>query len=107
MNASNTVTATPTDSVELELRRIRAMIDRLDQQMKAILAERNRWVRAAARCKRNLAGQPEHVDQAMARAIVMAGRCCADALVVERSVQDRIAAYLKSELAALRALDRH
>ena len=78
---------------------IRAEIDRLDDQLVALLAQRSAYVLAAAQFKRNAAEvvAPARVEQVIARVRALAASHGASADVVERIYRELIAAFTDAE----------
>ena len=81
------------------LAEIRAQIDRLDQAMVELLAQRGSYVLAAARFKHSEAEvtAPQRVEQVIARVRAMAQTQGASPDVVERVYRELIAAFTEAE----------
>ena len=80
---------------------IRAQIDRLDQEIVALLAERGAYVRQAARFKRTEAEAraPERVEQVIGRVRELAEQWRLSPEVAERVYRAMIGAFVELELA--------
>jgi isochorismate pyruvate lyase len=80
---------------------IRAQIDRLDQEIVALLAERGAYVRQAARFKRTEAEAraPERVEQVIGRVRELAEQWRLEPDVAERVYRAMIGAFVELELA--------
>ncbi|MGY1607311.1 chorismate mutase [Geodermatophilus sp. SYSU D00700] len=79
---------------------VRSAIDRLDEDLVALLARRERLVRAAARFKTDAAAvrAPGRVEQVVARARRLAAARGASPEVAERVYRAMIAAFVDLEL---------
>ena len=78
---------------------VRAEIDRLDERIVGLLAQRGSYVLAAARFKRSEAevSAPQRVEQVIARVRAMAQTQGASPDVVERVYRELIAAFTDAE----------
>lgn len=85
-----------------DLAGVRAAVDALDDEVVALLARRERLVRAAGRLKADAAAvrSPDRVEQVVARVRALAGEHGASPVVVERVYRAMIAAFVDLELAA-------
>lgn len=90
------------DGQPASLAEVRAGIDDVDQRLVAVLADRERLVRAAAAFKSDTAAvrAPARVEQVVAAARARAVALGADADVVERTYRAMVAAYVDLELTA-------
>ncbi len=81
------------------LAQVRAEIDRLDEQIVSLLAERGGYVLAAARFKNSAeeVRAPQRVEQVIARVREAALRQGALPEVVERTYRTMIAAFIEAE----------
>ncbi len=81
------------------LAQLRAEIDRLDEQIVSLLAERGGYVLAAARFKHSAdeVRAPQRVEQVLARVRDLALRQGALPDVVERTYRTMIAAFIEAE----------
>ncbi|MBX3644733.1 MAG: chorismate mutase [Rubrivivax sp.] len=81
------------------LAQVRAEIDRLDEQVVQLLAERGRYVLAAARFKHSAAEvrAPQRVEQVVARVRALAEQHGALPEVVERVYRELIEAFTEAE----------
>ena len=81
------------------LAQVRAEIDRLDEQLVPLLAERGRYVLAAARFKNSPdeVRAPQRVEQVIDRVRSLAQRHGALPEVVERTYRTMIAAFIEAE----------
>jgi isochorismate pyruvate lyase len=88
------VTCTP-------LEEVRNNIDRLDQQIVTLLAERGRYVSQAARFKKDTDGvkAPQRVEQVIAKVRDLAQAVGANPEVTEQVYRAMIAAFIQQELA--------
>ena len=82
------------------LEHVRENIDRLDQQIVTLLAERGRYVSQAARFKKDADGvkAPQRVEQVIAKVRGIAVETGASPEVVERVYRAMIAAFIDEEL---------
>jgi nicotinamidase-related amidase/chorismate mutase len=82
------------------LEQVRTAIDRIDRDMVALLAERGRYVREAARFKtsENAVRAADRVEQVIARARSTAAEFGADPAVAERVYRAMIEAFIEAEL---------
>jgi len=80
---------------------VRAAIDRIDRDLVRLVAERGRWVDAAAGFKRTEAEAraPARVEQVVANAGRSAAAFGADPAVVEATYRAMIAAFVERERA--------
>ena len=83
-----------------DLAGVRAAIDALDEELVALLARRERLVRAAARFKTDAAAvrAPGRVEQVVARARRLAGTSGGSPEVAERVYRAMVAAFVDLEL---------
>jgi len=83
------------------LAEVREHIDRIDQQLVALIAERGRWVQQAARFKSDADAvrAPQRVEQVIAKVRALAAEHAADPTVVEAVYRAMIAAFIQAELA--------
>lgn len=88
------------------LQAVRHAIDRIDQQMLALLAERGAYVQQAARFKRDAADvpAPQRVEAVIAGVLAQARAIGADPAVAEATWRAMITAFIHSELTAYAAL---
>lgn len=84
---------------------VRAAIDRIDRKIVPLIAERARWVEAAARLKRSddEARAPARVDEVVAGVTRLADEHGAPRQVVEAAYREMIAAFIELERARLAA----
>ena len=82
------------------LEQVRTAIDRIDRDLVALLAERGRYVREAARFKtsENAVRAADRVEQVLARARSTAEELGADPSVTERVYRAMIEAFIETEL---------
>ncbi len=80
---------------------VRDNIDRLDQQIVTLLAERGRFVSQAARFKKDTDGvkAPQRVEQVIAKVRGLAESVGASPEVTEQVYRAMIAAFIEQELA--------
>ena len=85
---------------------VRQQIDRIDQQLVSLLAERGDYVRQAARFKADAAAvaAPQRVAAVLARVDALAGELGADRQVVAAVWRAMIDAFIVAEQAAHAAL---
>ena len=85
---------------------VRNNIDRLDQQIVTLLAERGRYVSQAARFKKDTDGvkAPQRVEQVIAKVRELSETVGANPEVTEQVYRAMIAAFIEQELAEHRAL---
>lgn len=88
------------------LEQVRSNIDRLDQQIVTLLAERGRYVSQAARFKKDTDGvkAPQRVEQVIAKVRELSETVGANPEVTEQVYRAMIAAFIEQELAEHRAL---
>lgn len=88
------------------LEEVRNNIDRLDQQIVTLLAERGRYVSQAARFKKDTDGvkAPQRVEQVIAKVRDLAQNLGANSEVTEQVYRAMIAAFIQQELAEHAAL---
>ena len=88
------------------LEQVRNNIDRLDQQIVTLLAERGRYVSQAARFKKDTDGvkAPQRVEQVIAKVRDLAQAVGANPEVTEQVYRAMIAAFIQQELAEHAAL---
>jgi isochorismate pyruvate lyase len=88
------------------LEEVRNNIDRLDQQIVTLLAERGRYVSQAARFKKHTDGvkAPQRVEQVIAKVRDLAQAVGANPEVTEQVYRAMIAAFIQQELAEHAAL---
>ena len=81
------------------LAQVREQIDRIDDQVVRLLAERGTWVLAAARFKRSPeeVRAPQRVEQVIARVRALAEQHGAMPDVVERVYRELIQAFTEAE----------
>src|SRR5687768_15363249 len=81
------------------LETVRAVIDEIDRRLVALVAERERWVRQAARFKSSRAEveAPVRVEQVIAKVRRLADDAGASPKVVERLYRAMIAAFIDLE----------
>jgi isochorismate pyruvate lyase len=86
---------------------VRAEIDRIDRQLVELVAEREQWVRQAARFKNNRAEveAPARVEQVIGKVRGLASEAGASPEVVERLYRAMIAAFIELEHAEREAVD--
>lgn len=85
---------------------VRDNIDRLDQQIVTLLAERGRYVSQAARFKKDTDGvkAPQRVEQVITKVRELSETVGANPEVTEQVYRAMIAAFIEQELAEHRAL---
>ena len=85
---------------------VRNNIDRLDQQIVTLLAERGRYVSQAARFKKDTDGvkAPQRVEQVITKVRELSETVGANPEVTEQVYRSMIAAFIEQELAEHRAL---
>lgn len=78
---------------------VRSAIDQIDFMLVGLLAERGRYVREAARFKRNQAevSAPERARQVIDKAVTNASRVGASPEVVEAVYRSMVAAFIQLE----------
>jgi len=88
------------------LEEVRNNIDRLDQQIVTLLAERGRYVSQAARFKKDTDGvkAPQRVEQVITKVRELSETVGANPEVTEQVYRAMIAAFIEQELAEHRAL---
>jgi isochorismate pyruvate lyase len=86
---------------------VRAEIDRIDRQLVELVAEREQWVRQAARFKTSRAEveAPARVEQVIGKVRGLASEAGASPEVVERLYRAMIAAFIELEHAEREAGD--
>ncbi len=87
------------DPVAASLDEVRAAIDQIDRRLVELVAEREQWVRQAARFKSSRAdvGAPARVEQVITRVRGLAESAGASPEVVERLYRAMIAAFIELE----------
>ena len=90
------------------LEEVRNNIDRLDQQIVTLLAERGRYVSQAARFKKDTDGvkAPQRVEQVIAKVRGLSEAVGANPEVTEQVYRAMIAAFIQQELAEHSVLTR-
>ena len=93
------------------LEEVRSNIDRLDQQIVSLLAERGHYVSQAARFKKDTDGvkAPQRVEQVISKVRNLSQTVGANPDVTEQVYRAMIAAFIQQELvehAALAGVDR-
>jgi isochorismate pyruvate lyase len=90
------------------LEEVRDNIDRLDQQIVSLLAERGHYVSQAARFKKDTDGvkAPQRVEQVIAKVRDLSHTLGANPDVTEQVYRAMIAAFIQQELAEHAALGR-
>ncbi|PIB50752.1 chorismate mutase [Pseudomonas sp. 2995-1] len=85
---------------------VRNNIDRLDQQIVTLLAERGRYVSQAARFKKDTDGvkAPQRVEQVITKVRELSETVGANPEVTEQVYRAMISAFIEQELAEHRAL---
>ena len=88
------------------LEEVRTNIDRLDQQIVTLLAERGRYVSQAARFKKDTDGvkAPQRVEQVIGKVRTLADELGANPDVTESVYRAMIAAFIEQELAEHKTL---
>lgn len=88
------------------LEQVRANIDRVDQQIVALIAERGAYVKQAAAFKKTTADvrAPQRVEQVIEKVIGVAHSLGANAAVTEQVYRAMISGFINSELAEHAAL---
>ena len=88
------------------LEEVRSNIDRLDQQIVTLLAERGQYVSQAARFKKDTDSvkAPQRVEQVIAKVRDLSHSVGANPEVTEQVYRAMIAAFIKQELAEHAAL---
>ena len=83
------------------LEQIRSNIDRIDQQIVALIAERGAYVKQAAAFKTTTADvrAPQRVEQVIGKVIGLAHSLGANAAVTEQVYRAMISGFINSELA--------
>ncbi|NVZ21163.1 chorismate mutase [Pseudomonas costantinii] len=91
------------------LEQVRENIDRLDQQIVTLLAERGRYVSQAARFKKDTDGvkAPQRVEQVIAKVRGLSQTVGANPEVTEQVYRAMIAAFIQQELNEHAALAIH
>ena len=86
----------PCESLEA----VRTEIDRIDQAIVQLIAERGEYVSQAARFKNSTADvkAPQRVEQVIAKALANAEECGASRAVVEAVYRSMISAFIEVEL---------
>ena len=92
----------PCTSIE----QVRSQIDRIDQQIVALLAERGAYVKQAAAFKVSTddVRAPQRVEQVIGKVVALAHAVGANPAVTEQVYRAMIAGYIDSELAEHAAL---
>lgn len=92
----------PCDSIE----QVRSNIDRIDQQIVALLAERGAYVKQAATFKTSTADvrAPQRVEQVIGKVVALAHSLGANPTVTEQVYRAMISGFIDSELAEHAAL---
>jgi isochorismate pyruvate lyase len=87
------------EPVAASLDDVRAAIDQIDRRLVALVAERERWVRQAARFKTSRADveAPARVEQVIGKVRQLADEAGASPEVVERLYRAMIAAFIELE----------
>lgn len=87
----------PCGSIE----QVRSNIDRIDQQIVALLAERGAYVKQAAAFKTSTADvrAPQRVEQVIGKVVALAHSLGANPTVTEQVYRAMIAGFIDSELA--------
>ena len=87
------------EPVATSLDDVRAAIDQIDRRLVALVAERERWVRQAARFKSSRADveAPARVEQVIGKVRRLAEEAGASPEVVERLYRAMIAAFIELE----------
>ena len=100
--SSNINPIQPCNSIE----QVRSNIDRIDQQIVTLLAERGAYVRQAAAFKTTTADvrAPQRVEQVIGKAVALAHAVGANPAVTEQVYRAMIAGFIDSELAEHAAL---
>jgi len=95
----------PCSSIE----QVRANIDRIDQQIVALLAQRGSYVKQAAAFKATTADvrAPQRVQQVIDKVVALANDLGANQKVTEQVYRAMIAGFIESELAEHAALQNH
>jgi isochorismate pyruvate lyase len=90
------------------LEEVRTHIDRLDQQIVALLAERGHYVSQAARFKKDADGvkAPQRVEQVIAKVRNLSQSVGANPEVTEQVYRAMIAAFIRQELVEHAALSK-
>lgn len=90
------------DSIE----QVRSNIDRIDQQLVALLAERGAYVKQAAAFKTSTADvrAPQRVEQVIGKVVALAHSLGANPTVTEQVYRAMISGFIDSELAEHAAL---
>lgn len=80
---------------------VRTNIDRIDRQIVTLLAERDAYVKQAAKFKKTTADveAPRRVEQVISKVTVLAKELGADPEVTEQVYRAMIAAFINAELA--------
>ncbi|MCP1508940.1 isochorismate pyruvate lyase [Pseudomonas marginalis] len=91
------------------LEQVRSNIDRLDQQIVTLLAERGQYVSQAARFKKDTDGvkAPQRVEQVISKVRDLSQAVGANPDVTEQVYRAMIAAFIQQELAEHAALASH
>ena len=93
--------STSAAGASVDLASVRAHIDRIDEAIVAMLAERQRWVVTAGNLKTDAAAvsAPDRVEAVIARAKALATETGASPDVIEATYRAMIAAFIALELA--------
>ena len=88
------------------IEQVRANIDRIDQQIVALLAERGAYVKQAAAFKTSTADvrAPQRVEQVISKVVALAHSFGANPNITEQVYRAMIAGFIDSELAEHAAL---
>ncbi len=91
---------TPEDTRRLTLEKVRAEIDAIDQQIVALIAERQQWVVTAGKLKKSeqAVRAPARVEQVIRKVSQLAEQNGASTDVVERTYRALISAFIELEL---------
>lgn len=89
-----------------DIEEVRANIDRIDRQIVALLAEREGFVRQAAKFKKTTADvkAPQRVEQVIARVTALSQELGANPAVTEQVYRAMISGFIDAELAEHAAL---
>lgn len=88
------------------IEQVRSQIDRIDQQIVALLAERGAYVKQAAAFKTSTADvrAPQRVEQVIGKVVALAQAAGANPTVTEQVYRAMIAGFIDAELAEHAAL---
>jgi isochorismate pyruvate lyase len=89
------------------LKEVRINIDRIDQQIVALLAERGGYVKQAAKFKKTVADvkSPQRVEQVIANVASLSRELGANPVVTEQVYRAMISAFIDTELAEYAVLN--